>query len=583
MVDSPVSHRIKINASEQDHLIDSVTVFQTDQAEIKRHVQLHLKKGQNEIVIEHLPSLLVEDSLRVQGTGTAIIFDVVYHSPNKQSRLYPKHDESSDEGNEEESECYDTIQALEKQRSTVESHMKDLDEFLDMYGSRQDALNKRIREVDLDIKRAKKTLRTVQKKQTEHKPQAYRRTKVTVTVISEEEGRAELILTYVVWNASWTPIYEVRASMSSSPNSPSTIMLHYRASLTQTTGEDWSEATLTLSTAAPYRGVNMPILSTWRIGVPPMAERREQYRSRSRSRSLSRSPIRIARVLESSDRSASRGRPCSPILPVIKDKPTSMTIRQASEVDTGVLSATFKIPGISNIPSDEGNHKVLICSLDLQINPEWICIPRKDEAVFLRCKIVGSSEYTFLPGEASVFIGDSFVSKSQIQMSDVPTNDSFQLSLGTDPTLRVTYVPVQTHKHTTSEPGFNFPGRQKQAKQIITKYSQQINIRNTRSTVVPALHIIDHVPVSNLETLKVKVVSPQGLRENHRPTESGGAQSRGEVWVRPQRGVRAQWAPPDVAGEGAIQWLCAIGAGEEVELKLGWEVSAPEWTEWQSF
>ncbi|GAB1519137.1 hypothetical protein RhiTH_002203 [Rhizoctonia solani] len=228
MVDSPVSHRVKINASEQDHLIDSVTVFQTGQAEIKRHVQLHLKrelrfsihglvlviqKGQNEIVTEHLPSLLVEDSLRVQGTGTAIIFDVVYHSPNKQSRLYPKHDESSDEGNEEESECYDTIQALEKQRSTVESQVsflqaygsslssqnysvKDLDDFLDMYGSRQDVLNKRIRELDLDIKRAKKTFRTVQKKQTEHKPQAYRRTKVTVTVISEEEGRAELILTY---------------------------------------------------------------------------------------------------------------------------------------------------------------------------------------------------------------------------------------------------------------------------------------------------------------------------------------------------------------------------------------------------
>ncbi|KAF8761782.1 hypothetical protein RHS01_00857 [Rhizoctonia solani] len=517
MVDSPVSHRVKINASEQDHLIDSVTVFQTGQAEIKRHVQLHLK-----IVTEHLPSLLVEDSLRVQGTGTAIIFDVVYHSPNKQSRLYPKHDESSDEGNEEESECYDTIQALEKQRSTVESQVsflqaygsslssqnysvKDLDDFLDMYGSRQDALNKRIRELDLDIKRAKKTFRTVQKKQTEHKPQAYRRTKVTVTVISEEEGRAELILTYVVWNASWTPIYEVRASMSSSPNSPSTVMLHYRASLTQTTGEDWSEATLTLSTAAPYRGVNMPILSTWRIGVPPMAERREQYRSRSRSRSLSRSPIRIARVLESSDRSASRGRPCSPILPVIKDKPTSMTIRQASEVDTGVLSATFKIPGISNIPSDEGNHKVLICSLDLQINPEWICIPRKDEAVFLR-------------------VARSAKSSAQVnsQIQDVPTNDSFQLSLGTDPTLRVTYVPVQTHKHTTSEPGFNFPGR-------------------PRKAVV----------------LKVAEKSEFGLR---------GA-------------LRAQWAPPDVAGQGAIQWLCAIGAGEEVELKLGWEVSAPEWTE----
>ncbi|CEL57949.1 Protein F37C4,5 OS=Caenorhabditis elegans GN=F37C4.5 PE=1 SV=3 [Rhizoctonia solani AG-1 IB] len=352
----------------------------------------------------------------------------------------------------------------------------------------------------------------------------------------------------------------------------------------------------------------MPILSTWRIGVSPEPGRRDWSRSpqgvhimrahseRERKYTDHHTPrvIQVDQAHSYCSRSPSprrsRSRSYSPTRCIVSDspshvgiddEPTPMAVRQVEIVETGVPSATFNVPGRSNIPSDQGDHKVLIGSLDFPISPEWICIPRKDESVFLRYKIVNSSQFIFLPGEASVFIGDDFVSKSQIQ--HVLPNDSFQLSLGTDPTLRVTYAPIQTHNRTTSESGFNFPGRQKQPKQVITKFSQQISIRNTRPTVVPALHILDHIPVSNLETLKVVVTSPQGLRENHRPTDDTTVKRQDEGWVRPQRGVRARWAPLDMAGEGTIQWLCALGVGEELELKLGWEVSAPEGTEWKSF
>lgn len=293
----------------------------------------------------------------------------------------------------------------------------------------------------------------------------------------------------------------------------------------------------------------MPTLSTWRISLPPAPQSRRhlqrerswsppiirvdsptQYvvsvdHARSSSRSRSRSPTRIIEVPGSTEYRSHRQRSVTPPPQVVRvgglkthiHEPTPMVFRQADGVDSGVLSATFNIPGHSNIPSDQGNHKVLIASLDFQVDPEWACIPRKDESVFLRCKVTNSSKFTFLPGEASVFIGDSFVSKSQIQ--HIPPSDSFHLSLGTDPTLRVAYAPVRTHKRTQSQPGFAFPGRPKQPKQEITKYSQLITIRNARPMVVPTLHILDHVPVSNDSTVKVNITSPQGLRENNRPTE----------------------------------------------------------------
>ncbi|KAH7344737.1 hypothetical protein B0J17DRAFT_624046 [Rhizoctonia solani] len=86
----------------------------------------------------------------------------------------------------------------------------------------------------------------------------------------------------------------------------------------------------------------------------------------------------------------------------------------------------------------------------------------------------------------------------------IPPGGSFQLPLGTDPTLRVAYAPVRTHKRIHIEPGFTFPGLQKQPKQETTNSSIAYN---------------DHVPVRNDLTVKVKVTSPQGLRKNNGPAE----------------------------------------------------------------
>lgn len=54
----------------------------------------------------------------------------------------------------------------------------------------------------------------------------------------------------VVNNASWSPLYDLRATSRRGKPS-SNVHLHYRANLSQSTGEDWNDAQLTLSTRAP--------------------------------------------------------------------------------------------------------------------------------------------------------------------------------------------------------------------------------------------------------------------------------------------------------------------------------------------
>jgi len=260
----------------------------------------------------------------------------------------------------------------------------------------------------------------------------------------------------------------------------------------------------------------------------------------------------------------------------------AMGIRQAQVTNAGVLSASFGISGRSDIPSDNGSHKVVITVLDLLAELEWICVPREKESVFLRCKVVNSSEFTLLPGEANVFMDDNFVSKSRIE--HVAPNDSFKASLGTDPALRVSYPSVRTLKRTTTQSGFAFLA--KDSRQSIAAHSQRITIRSSRPSSVSALRVLDHVPVSTESRLKVNVLSPNGLgpvvdvsSPGNEPPESGKNKER--PWVNVRKGVKAHWAALDIGGEGTIEWLCELAPTEEVELELSWEIGAPVGENWQ--
>jgi len=590
--EQPTTNRITVNSAEQDDCIESVTIFQANRAEIKRRVRLDLKRGQNHVDIERLPSCIHEDSIRVDGTGTAIIFDVVYHDQPVQH--------TSAGSNETVLACRRALEALQKERDiakeqaeflgsygrTLDSKSIDIEHverFLDMFGPRQVAVAKHIQELDVKIAQAEKEHQDAQSKVYADAQGARRGTKITVTVLAEIDGEAELMVTYVVSNASWTPLYDVRASIAKSPEDSSTVALHYRASITQTTGESWPDVALTLSTASPQVGSEVPSLSAWRIGFPPPPViYTSSFRGGAAAPRRRKESARATRIIRVADNVPLADDDSDDIvLEAMPVAASSMVHRQAEVVSAGVLSATFGISGRSDIPSDKGSHKVVIAVLDLQAELEWICVPREKESVFLRCKVVNSSEFTLLPGEANVFMDDNFVSKSQIE--HVAPNDSFKTSLGTDPALRVSYPSARTLKRTTTQSGFAFLA--KDTRQSVAVHSQRITVRNSRPSSVSALRVLDHVPVSTDARLKVNVLSPNGLGPaggDALPGEGGPTlgKDKERSWVNVKRGVKARWAAPDVGGDGAVEWMCEIAPTEEVELELSWEVSAPVGEKW---
>ena len=73
-----------------------------------------------------------------------------------------------------------------------------------------------------------------------------------VTVGKSAPGAATLTVHYLVNGAGWTPDYAVRA-VDAGDDAADTLTVEFNAVVMQMTGEDWNDASITLSTAEPTR------------------------------------------------------------------------------------------------------------------------------------------------------------------------------------------------------------------------------------------------------------------------------------------------------------------------------------------
>ncbi|KAG8932274.1 hypothetical protein FRC01_014805 [Tulasnella sp. 417] len=583
-----MSNSIDIDAT--DNSIDAVCVYRANRAEVKRTFQVELETGQNEVCITRLPNCLESDSIRVEGVGNAVIFDVIYSPPPKGSK--PNDTDETKKLREEVAKLKSDRTILEEQSRLLESYSKSLKsdksdvgaltEFFGMYTDQKRVINADLAKLNDDISEAEKKLSDKLRELRADDESSRRGAKVTIIVMAEKAGKAELSLWYIVNGASWSPLYDLRAKISTDKQEKPSVSLHYRASISQSTWEDWSDVTLTLSTASPLHGTEIPTLVPYRIGYPHPT------------------PI-IARAAAVRSRSAFGGGMQKRMMSPPKAK---FMVANASVVDSAT-SSTFLIEGLSNIPSNElGStkaHKVTIAVIDLAAKLEWIAVPKEQTSAFLRA-IKNTSQYPLIDGPSSVFMDNNFVCKSRIP--DVSPQETFSTSFGVDPSIRITYHPL-------SKVARNSSGGLLSSKHDISSYTQRITVKNTRTTAVSPLFVKDQIPVSINSAYKVNLSEPQEL---------GAPKDRKEVQVAP--GVKARWArkgasdghldeeekekekeagtskfgtvaskkePSDsvsdsgvsgVEEEGVVEWVCALDGGKGVDLTLAWDIVAPAGQPW---
>ncbi|KAG9018186.1 hypothetical protein FRB90_011935 [Tulasnella sp. 427] len=581
-----MSNTVEIDAT--DNEIQAVCVYQSNRAEIKRTFHVELTAGQNEVCITRLPNCLDSESIRVEGLGNAVIFDVIYTPPPKDNILRDTNEikalrDMIAKLKSDRAILQDQSGLLESYSQSLKSDKSDigaLTQFFSTYTEQKRNINVDLAKADEEIEATQKQLDERLKELLADNASSKRGAKVTIIVLAEKPGKAELSMWYIVSGASWSPLYDLRAKISTDTQEKPSVSLTYRGSISQSTGEDWSDVALTLSTASPLHGTDIPTLAPYRIGYPPQPVYYAMSRSvRSKSAGFG-GGFRAAKERESS---------------AVFKVPNARVVE-------GTTSSTFLIEGQSNIPSgDVGSskaHKVTIAVIDLAAKLEWIAVPKEQTSAFLRCQVKNTSQYPLIDGPSSVFMDNNFVSKSRIP--DVSPQETFSTSLGVDPSIRITYHPL-------SKVARNSSGGLLSSKHDVSTFAQRITVKNTRTNAVSPLFVKDQVPVSINSAYKVVLNEPQEL---------GVPKDRREIAVA--TGVKARWArkgasdgdidaeeketgtskfgtvtskkaPSDsvsdsgisgVEEEGVVEWVCNIEGGKGVDLTLAWDVIAPAGQPW---
>ena len=475
---------------------------------------------------------------------------------------------------------------LRVQRPSIEDWQKVLS-FLDANTTR---LNADQRELDSKREQLKESESEIQFDQRDAgTSQQPREKQVFVALDVANEGNLNLEVSYLVQNASWQPIYDLRAATDEKK-----IELTYNALVWQNTGEDWKDVTLTLSTAQPVMGGSQPTLSPWFIDVyggtkgaiqgfvrdiatgEPLPlvnvviEGRGQgtttnadgffliqnvepgdyslrasllgYRTQTlRTQVVPYQTARVDASLESTQIQA-EGLTVTAERPLVyKSATNAVRIASSSEenfmafetarLQPGTTSAAFEVGARATIPSNNTKRKVTITVASLAGDFKYSAAPKLQPRVYFKCAVMNSTDFPFLDGTMSVFVDNNYTSNSH--MSTVMPGEKFDAFLGVDDGIR---IERKILNKITESTGFFSKSKK-------TTYDILIKVENLKKTV-DSMTIQDNVPISRNEKILVTVETP-------RPEE----------------------LQPDA--EGLLRWNMELKAGEKRDIHLKYSIEYP--------
>jgi uncharacterized protein (TIGR02231 family) len=437
----PLSHPAA--ASEENEIkletkIAAATVY-SDRVQVIRTGAVDLKAGLHKLVCDDLPQAFTESSLQVAGRGTAqariMGVDVVKvqglaaDSPRykelkeKLDRLTAKRDSLQIEL----SSLSSSVQFLdnyskfpfEKGSTKLATEIfrvqdwKGVIEFIAAERVRTngkiDGLNKRSAKLTEEINWIESQLNEMQTR-----GDWSRRIVVDCRIASP--GSLELSLVYNVPGAGWSPEYLIRYDTAKE-----SIELTYNARIWQSTGEDWKDVAVTLSTARPQVGAAPPEMTPFYLQRVPRPLPREL---RFKGAALPAQAVSDEAAVEEFE----------------AEQP-------GAEIASSEFAASFSVPQAVDLASGRDPRRVLILQGALTGKLSRYTAPRLSPNVFVKGDVVNTLEAPILAGPADVYIEtaaagaqgktSNFVGKEPLKA--VATGQEFPVHLGIDQDIKVTH------------------------------------------------------------------------------------------------------------------------------------------------
>jgi len=480
------------NIQPSDNRIDSVTVF-LDRAEVMRRISVSLPAGSSTILIPELPAQLYQSSLHATGRGpTGLRIATV-----ETRRVF-----SEQVAAEQERKLREQLQSLKDEKAQLDGRAKALDtqakfiEQLATQPSEQDkngnrlftpekwatawqaigkgmadtnhariALQQQQRQLDEKIRRVEQEL---------HQIQTGRRDSLTaaIQVESARAGQAVFELSYQLGGASWSPLYDASLNTDSGK-----LALTQSAQVRQNTGEDWSAAQLTVSTARPSAGAAMPELPPWWIDF----QRPQPVLRESRMKSLATDEMLAGAM-------APQAAPA--------EAEAVVATTQASE-----FSLSYRIPGRVSVPADNSRHRFVLDKQSLDTTLTARTAPRLDRRAFLYAELDYQGENPLLPGPWQLQRDGTFVGTRNNEA--LRPGEKLALAFGADDAIEIAYQQLKDER--------GKQGLIQREQRIERRYLIQVTNRHKRSLPVT---VYDQIPVSRDKAIKVEL-----LEEGTPPSE----------------------------------------------------------------
>jgi uncharacterized protein (TIGR02231 family) len=322
-------------------------------------------------------------------------------------------------------------------------------------------------------------------------------------VEAEGAGPLTVSIRYRVPNVRWQSLYDARLGGGK-------VTLTHFALVTQESGEDWEEVKLSLSTAATRDRVQIPQLRARNLSAPPPSSEEEE---RAAPRAFDRRAMK-----EEADR-----RPAPPPPPAPEAE-----ARQAEFVTT--YDAATRV----SVPSSPAGHKTLVAVVAFDAVVRHQAVPKRALGAYITASGKLARELPLPAGQANLYFGEEYVGRTSL--GPVVPGGEVTLPFGRDERVKVQRQLLEKKRH---EQG------------VFTKeerydYRYRFLLKNNSPNRVE-ITLLDQVPVSQHEDIKVEVLGETSPRAVPDPRDAPGVQ----------------------------RWVVSLAPGERRELRLSFSVAYP--------
>lgn len=540
---------LKAEDVETTSAIKSVTVY-NNRAKVSRDAVVNVPKGAHNVIIKSLPISLMPDSLRVKGSAKAnVTLGAITH----------KRVISRDLTAAREKDLNNKIQTLQDQTKLINAEKKALNtqhQFLKNIAqqaqlrsdeaiaelklnssewsaasaeilSQTSQILKAHLHYDIKLRDLNKEIQALRKELNQFRTGQKSVYDVSVALESDAATQLTLSLSYQTSGATWRPIYDAR--LNAGKDGEADLELVQYGSVTQSTGEDWNDVSLTLSTAQPHRNATIGDLHPQWIDI----YRPRKRRNMAYDMEMGMNQSSVAGMAMKAESPSADFADMDEEDMMLEEK--EMAYASVAVQKHGFV-AEYTIPGPSSVLSNGTQSKLRIGTSQTKSELQVHIKPQLSQSAFIVAKVTLEGDTPLLAGSMNLYRDGAFIGRSHLPLLN-PGKEHY-LSFGIDDQV--------TFKHKTLK------DMKKDAGMILSDNMQErhfvTTIENHHARPVNIV-LQQRVPVSKNEDIKFDL-----LKDKTTP------------------GFETDWNNV----KGVMSWNLNLAPQAKESVKLGWKVEWPK-------